>query len=628
MPASPKSTASPTLKTIKPARTMLIESAWEVCNQVGGIYTVIRSKVPAVKEIYKDNYCLLGPGVHPDRHAELDPIEGDNGLIGRVVDRMLKDGYDIFYGNWLVTGRPKVVLFNLVKELGNKTKNSKELATEFGIKEKLEDDLLSQVISFSKCSDIFIKYLCEENKKEKYTLIGQFHEWMAGLPILSIRKHNLSIRTVFTTHATMLGRFLAMNDTNFYDKLSTYNWQQQAVHFGILPMVEIERACAANTDTFTTVSDVTGKECEYLLGKKPDHLLPNGLNIKRFAAYHEVQVQHQQQKDAIHHFVMGHFFNSYSFDLDKTLYFFTSGRYEYHNKGYDLTLEALYKLNKLMKQADIDITVVMFMITKKPAWSINPEVLQSRAVMEELRHNTKAIERQLGERLFMAAASAADDFKLPDLNALVDDYWRLRYRRTIQAWKSPRWPIIVTHNLHDPEHDDILNFLRTKSLINSPKDKVKIVYHPDFISSTNPLFGIDYNDFVRGCHLGVFPSYYEPWGYTPLESIASGVPTITSDLSGFGDYVKQHMNTSFDQGVAVLNRDGKSMAKASDELAKMMFSFVKESRRYRITQRNKAEDLAEQFDWSILINEYTEAYTMAINNKRTKPKAKRTKAKA
>ena len=148
----------------------------------------------------------------------------------------------------------------------------------------------------------------------------------------------------------------------------SYKWQERAKGFGIEHIVEIERACASQADVFTTVSDVTGRECEYLLGKRPDHILPNGLNIKRFVAAHEVQILHQNFKEEINKFVLGHFFSSYSFDLDKTLYFFTSGRYEYHNKGYDLTLEALIRLNKMMKRAKLDVTVVMFLNTKRSSW--------------------------------------------------------------------------------------------------------------------------------------------------------------------------------------------------------------------------------------------------------------------
>jgi glycogen(starch) synthase len=600
---------------IKPD-TLLIESAWEVCNQVGGIYTVIRSKVPETKKIWGENYCLLGPAIHEDRYAELDPIPADEKgyVVGKAIKKMREAGYEIFYGIWLVTGRPRVVLFNLDKERTRKKSNSKFLYKNFGISENQEDDLLQQVIAFGKISRVFFEYLAKETAKIEQPVIAHFHEWMASLPILSIKQQGLAIKTVFTTHATLLGRYLAMNDPNFYDNLPTYDWKEKSEYFGILPRVEIERASAEKANCFSTVSDITGRECKYLLDKSPDKLLPNGLNIKRFVANHEVQVRHQRFKEKINQFVLGHFFHSYSFDLDNTLYFFTSGRYEYHNKGYDLTLKALEKLNRMMKKNKVEKTVVMFVITKRPTWSINPDVLQTRGVMEEIRQNTQSIQNQIGKRLFMAAASSEGDYRLPDLNELIDDYWKLRYRRTIQAWKSPDWPIIVTHNLHDPDNDEVLEYLRELKLINSPRDKVKMVYHPDFITSTNPLFGIDYADFVRGCHLGIFPSYYEPWGYTPEECLALGVPTITSDLSGIGDYVKSHVSTGLENGIEVLNRDGVKFEKAATNLAKLMFTFVNKSRRYRIAQRGRAEDLSEQFDWGNLIKSYLSAYEFAQDN--------------
>lgn len=600
-----------------PSRTLLIETAWEVCNQVGGIYTVIRSKLPAVKKIWGDNYCLIGPAVHPDRFAELDPLPLDDrkDVLAKVVKKLKAEGHDVFYGIWLVTGRPKVILLNPDDERSRQKSNAKYFDKEYGIKENLTDDLLQDVLSFSRISSKFFEFLAEEFPAKYSAVIAHFHEWMSSIPLLMIKKNKLPITTVFTTHATLLGRYIAMNDPNFYDNLDTYDWKEKATYYGILPRVEIERLSAAEADCFTTVSDLTGKECKYLLGKSPDKVLPNGLNIKRFAADHQVQILHQEFKDIINYFVLGHFFHSYSFDLDNTLYFFTSGRYEYHNKGYDLTLKALQKLNRMMKREKVDKTVVMFIITKRPTWSINPEVLQSRGIMEEIRQNTQSIKRQMGERLFMAAASAEGDYRIPDLNNLVDDYWKLRYRRAIQAWKSKRWPIIVTHNLHDPDGDEVLEYLRELKLINSPKDKVKVVYHPDFIASTNPLFGIDYVDFVRGCHLGIFPSYYEPWGYTPLECIARGVPTITSDLSGIGDYIKSNVSGGFDDGVEVLNRDGVNFEKAASNLARTMFSFVKKSRTYRIGQRGRAEDLSERFDWTYLFDSYLQAYEFSLKKK-------------
>jgi glycogen(starch) synthase len=309
---------------------------------------------------------------------------------------------------------------------------------------------------------------------------------------------------------------------------------------------------------------------------------------------------------------MGHFFHSYSFDLDKTLYFFTSGRYEYANKGFDITIEALKRLNDRMVKEKIDVTVVMFFITKSDTWTINPRVLESRAMLEEVRKNCEAIQDQLGDRLFYAAASSEGDYKLPALNELVDDYWKLRYRRSIQAWKDETWPIIVTHNLVNDIDDPILNAMRQAPLVNSPLDKVKAVYHPDFITSASPLFGMDYGQFVRGCHLGLFPSYYEPWGYTPLECIARGVPAVTSDLSGFGRYVKDMEKPDEETGIHVINRLEREREKSIEDLTSYMFQFVKSTRRYRMIQRNKLEDFSEHFDWRNLTEYYDNAYSFAI----------------
>ncbi len=595
--------------------SILIECAWEVCNQVGGIYTVIRSKVPAMIDKWGDNYCLLGPLENSNISAEFDPISDLSDPIGKAVEKMRNMGYDVWYGRWLVTGRPKVVLLNPENVFNRLETLQKHLYEDYKLDVIVEHELLEKMIMWYDLNRTFITILCKDVLKGKTDLITHFHEWMACLPILDIKKKGLKCKTVFTTHATMLGRYLAMNDENFYQKLPKYDWEKEAKHYNILPMVQIERAAAANADSFTTVSQLTSNECESLLGKKPDTITPNGLNIKRFAAYHEVQNLHQKFKEEIHQFVIGHFFHSYDFDLEDTLYFFTSGRYEYKNKGFDLTLDALNLLNSMMLKEKIKTSVVMFFITKQPTWSINPDVLQSRGVMEEIRNNCKAIEHQLGQRLFYAAAKSKNEHKLPDLNNLIDDYWKLRYRRTIQSWKTDKWPIIVTHNLVNDLDDDILNYLRTNQLVNSPLDRVKMVYHPDFISSTNPLFGIDYGDFVRGCHLGIFPSYYEPWGYTPLECIARGVPAITSDLSGFGDYVGSMDKEHEDKGIFVLKRYKKSYDKAVQDLAKFMLHFVKSTRRYRMIQRNKSEDFSENFDWKTLRAEYEKSYAHALQSK-------------
>ena len=593
---------------------ILTEVAWEVCNQVGGIYTVIRSKVPTMIDRWGENYTLLGPYMHQSVATDFEPAESDDSAVSQAVEKLKAMGMEVHYGRWLVSGRPKTVLFNpysVMHELGNiKYFYHENHHIEF----KNHDPLMDQVLAFGFMVKSFLSELARISLEDGVQVLSHFHEWMAGTAIPDLRREQIPVKTVFTTHATMLGRYLAMNDPFFYDHLPFLNWESEASNFNIDAVVRLERACAHGSHIFTTVSDVTGRECIHLLGRAPDHILPNGLNIERFGISHEVQNVHQHHKTKIEHFVMGHFFQSYSFDLNNTLYFFTSGRFEYRNKGYDLALEALARLNWKMKEAKSEMTVVMFIITKQPVHSISPHVLNSRAVMEEIDHNCDAILGQIKKRLFMHAAGNQQDHRLPNLNDMVDDYWRLRYRRTIQSWKSENLPSIVTHNLVDDSNDAVLNFLRTADLVNKEEDRVKFVYHPDFISATNPLFGMDYGEFVRGCHLGVFPSYYEPWGYTPVECLASGVPAVTSDLSGFGDYSKNVEIADQDHGLFTVERANKDYHMSADDLANMMFDFVQTSRKHRIDLRNKSEDLSECFDWKNLYSEYEQAYILAVES--------------
>ncbi|PAC28222.1 glycosyltransferase [Flectobacillus sp. BAB-3569] len=601
------------LQSATQKQKILIEIAWETCNQVGGIYTVIRTKVPSMVEKWGDDYFLLGPYFPQTASAEFEPIHDlDDSVLGKTVQKMRSMGYGVHYGYWLVTGKPRIVLFDFWSIYNNINALKAGLWERHQVSTLNTEELVSHVIAFGEMVRVFLTELAKE-QQNKIDIVAHFHEWMAASAIPDLRKDQIKVATVFTTHATMLGRYLAGNVPNFYDKIDTFDWLKEARHYGIEAQATLERLAALQAHVTTTVSDVTAKECEYLLGKVPDLILPNGLNITRFSAMHEHQNLHTKYKDRINEFVMGHFFQSQPFNLEKTLYFFTSGRYEYSNKGYDLTLEALARLNWKMKQAKIDKTVVMFFITKQPYHSIDPEVLHSRAVMDEIRETCNSIEKQVGEQLFKASASSSD-LQMPDLNNFVDEYWRLRLRRTIQTWKNNKRPKVVTHLLK--QNDGITDFVQKSNLMNNPEDKVKIVYHPDFIVSTNPLFGLDYGQFVRGCNLGVFPSYYEPWGYTPLECIARGVPTITSDLSGFGDYMMQIMRDYEHWGVMVVNRKTQDFYKAAEQLSEMLLKFVKQSLRERITQRNRVESISDTFDWSNLRTYYDTSHDLALKRRK------------
>ena len=594
---------------------MLLEIAWEVCNQVGGIYTVIRSKVPAMVEKWDDNYVVLGPYFPQRADPEFEPItESDETVIGQTVRRMRQMGYGVEYGYWLVTGRPRAVLFDISTVRTDQLNQIKGLLWQNHQLSTINvEPLVDQTLIFGDMVRQFLTLLAEGHAK-RVDFVAHFHEWMASSGLPELRRDNVKVATVFTTHATMLGRYLAQNEPGFYGKLPFFDWKREAQHYGIETQATIERLSAQQAHVFTTVSDVTARECEVFLGRNPDLILPNGLNVTRFAAVHEFQNLHVRFKEKIHEFVMGHFFHNYSFDLEKTLYFFTSGRFEFSNKGYDLTLEALARLNYRMRDANMDTTVVMFLVTRQPYTSIDPGVLHSRALLDEIQETTQAIEKQVGERLFKAAASDPKGLTLPDLNKFVDEYWRLRLRRTVQSWKNKQLPPFVTHNL--VQEDDMTRFIRKANLVNNEYDRVKIVYHPDFIASTNPLFGLDYSQFVRGCHLGVFPSYYEPWGYTPLECVVRGIPTVTSDQSGFGDFIMQIMRDYENRGIYVINRRTQNFNEAADQLADVLYRFVRMAQRDRIQQRNRVESIAEVFDWSNLRSYYDTAHDLALKRKK------------
>jgi glycogen synthase len=590
---------------------LLVEVAWEVCNQVGGIYTVIRSKAPAIMENWGGRYCMIGPFMNKNIMAELEPLNDVEDVFGQAAANLRKKGYDVHYAEWLITGKPRVVLLNpnaIEEKALNVVKyllwKNHQITTPTGNK------LIDQVIAFAYLTKLYFDELVKLTKD--HTLIAHFHEWMAGLPIADMKREGMPVKTVFTTHATQLGRHLAINSPLFYAHLPFFDWEVEAKKFWVETEARIEYNCAQNCDVMTTVSEVTAQECKYLLKRECDVIVPNGLNIERFEALHEFQNLHAQYKEQIHQFVMGHFFSSYSFDLNKTIYLFTSGRYEYKNKGFDLTLEALVHLNQQLKQENADITVVMFFVTKREYFSIKPEVLQSRAVMEEIRQTCDAIQNQIGKRLFYES-TFSKDHRLPELNSFVDEYWKLRYRRTVQSWKNNKAPLPITHKLQDEDNDDILNFISRRGLMNAPEDKVKIVYHPDFITSTNPLFGMDYGQFVRGCHLGVFPSYYEPWGYTPLECMASGVPAVTSDLSGFGDYLLKTMPDYEKGGMFVVERAKRTFDWSARQLSAFLYQFLIQDRRARIMQRNNAESYSAAFDWGVLIKYYEDAYSRILN---------------
>ena len=610
-----------------PARAALLEVSWEVCNQLGGIYQVIRSKAPTMVKRWRERYLLVGPYV-PSRAALEFEERKASGWVGRMIDALGAEGLAVRHGRWLVPGRPRVLLIEHEALRHQLDENKYRLWEHHGIPSPAGEGLIDGSILFGEAVRRLLVAAAREwigpgaeegapeGKRSDRRLIAHFHEWLGGvaLPLLHRQHPKLAAATAFTTHATQLGRTIAWGDEWFYDHLPFLDHAHEAEKFNIRCQHGIERACAHACDVFTTVSPITGEECAHLLGRRPDMVLANGLNIEHYNVGHDFQTFHAQFKEKINRFVMGHFFPSYAFDLDKTLYFFTSGRFEPRNKGFDLCLEALARLNaelKGLRAQGIERNVVFFIVSQRPTRSLHPRALSQRGVLNELHEVCDAITHELGDQLFRTAAARQ---KVP-LEEMISEYWNLRFRRTQHAFRTDQLPLVVTHLLEDDAKDEVLNQIRRLWLFNQADDPVKVVYHPEFIAPVNPLWGLEYEQFVRGCHMGIFPSAYEPWGYTPLECLAMGVPAVTSDLSGFGRYVQETIPDLCGReggGLYVLNRRGRTFNEAAGDLCRHMLEFCKLDRRERIRLRNHVEARSWEFDWTRLGQAYDWAHDLAM----------------
>lgn len=583
---------------------LLFEVSWEVCSQAGGIYTVLRTKAPATVRRWGDSYCLIGPYREATAHVELEP-QPASGPIREALDEMVAGGMRIYYGRWLVTGRPQVLLIDPASLHSRIAQDKYYLWKDCGISSPDGDWEYDELVAFGYGVADYLMALTRyiENRP----LLAHFHEWQGGAALPVLKHRQAPFATVFTTHATLVGRSLCAANADIYEHLRNIDAGVVAHEHGFGHRYAIERAAANSADIFTTVSGITALEAEQFLGRRPEALLPNGLNVERFAAPHEFQVLHRAAKEGIHEFVMAHFFPSYTFDLDRTLYIFTAGRYEYRNKGLDVFIEALRELNERMKADGATSTVVAFIVTRAPHKALNIETLNRQAMFNELRDTCEAIKEDMGRRLFHTVSRG----RLPAIEELLDEYAAVRLKRMMYAWRSSPPPTIVTHDLLDDAGDPVLCHLRDRGLWNLEEDRVKVVFHPEFMTATSPLLGMDYDQFVRGCHLGVFPSYYEPWGYTPMECIVRGIPAITSDLSGFGHYLMENFPDHQADGMFVARRRGVPFDVSVSQVADWIYALTRMSRRDRISLRNRVEGHASDFDWNTLVRHYADARRLA-----------------
>lgn len=310
-------------------------------------------------------------------------------------------------GRWLVDGNPQIILFDIGSAAWKLDlfKNDLWQSSHIGIPH-LDVESNDAVILGFMIADFFaefnhcVKGYTEENGYGPPRVVAQFHEWQAGVGLIAVRTRGIEIATVFTTHATLLGRYLCAGNTDFYNNLDKFSVDEEAGKRQIYHRYCIERAATHLAHIFTTVSEITGYECEHLLKRKPDILTPNGLNVKKFSAIHEFQNLHAISKEKIHEFTRGHFYGHFNFDLDKTLYLFIAGRYEFGNKGADVFIESLARLNHLLKSQLPDVTVVAFLIFPTKTNNFNVESLRGHAVTKQLRETIQNIQQDVGRRMY------------------------------------------------------------------------------------------------------------------------------------------------------------------------------------------------------------------------------------
>lgn len=587
---------------------LLFEVAWEVTNKVGGIYTVIQTKAKVTADEWGDNYFLMGPYMEQNVRTQVEICDPPSPQIRKAIDLLQSQGCQVYFGRWLIEGNPYVVLFDIGSAAWNLDRWKGEFWECCSVGIPYNDREANDALIFGSLTAWFLKELTDQFQ-DKPNLIAHFHEWQAGAGLVLCRNQKLPVATIFTTHATLLGRYLCAANEDFYNRLDQFDIDREAGDRQIYHRYCMERAAVHCAHVFTTVSQITGIEAENMLKRKPDVITPNGLNIKKFSATHEFQNLHAMYKAQIQEFVRGHFYGHLDFSLEKTLFFFIAGRYEYTNKGADIFLEALSRLNFLLRVHRSDVTVVVFFIMPTKTNNFNVETLKGQAVRKQLWDTAHSVKEKFGKKLYDALLKG----EIPDLNKILDRDDLTIMKRAIFATQRQSLPPVTTHNMVDDSADPILNTIRRIGLFNSRTDRVKVIVHPEFLSSTSPLLPMDYEEFVRGCHLGVFPSYYEPWGYTPAECTVMGIPSVTTNLSGFGCFMQEHVADPAAYGVYITDRRFRSPDESCNQLTQFLYGFCQQSRRQRIIQRNRTERLSDLLDWRYLGRFYTHARHLALS---------------
>ncbi|WP_029904300.1 glycogen/starch synthase [Prevotella sp. 10(H)] len=533
----------------------IFEASWEVCNKVGGIYTVLSTKAKSMQETGKDKVIFIGPDVWEDKESPW--FVEDQTLLAEWKEVATKqDHLNVRVGRWNVPGNPVVVLVNFNQFFPAKDAIYADMWRQYEVDSLHAYGDYDESCMFAYASGAVIESFYKFHKFEEKNVIAHFDEWMLGMGVLYIKSRLPKIATVFTTHATSIGRSIAGNGKPLYNYLSTYDSDQMARELNMEAKHSIEKAAALNADCFTTVSDITARECRQLLHREPE-VTPNGFE-KDFIPVGE---EHETKRLAARKQLINVAERLLGYDIQEdALLVATSGRYEYRNKGIDVFVDAMHRLEQI-KQLEKD--VIAFIMV--PAWISGPRV---------------------------------------DLQ----DRMRLK--------KSPSTSLShphITHWLRNMNNDSVLNQIKYLKMENRKEDRVKIIFVPSYLNGNDGIFNVPYYDLLIGMDVTVFPSYYEPWGYTPHESIAFSVPTITTSLAGFGLWMrKMGDERGMDDGAEVISRDDYNFIEVSEDICNRVFEMTRKSNEQEKILRQAALDRADLADWDHFYKYYKEAYRSAL----------------
>lgn len=535
----------------------LFETSWEVCNKVGGIYTVLSTKAKTLQKFYKDKVVFIGPDVWSTDNPSPYFIEIDSLLSRWRKQLWLPQGISIRIGRWDVPGQPIAIL---VKFDGMYAKNNElfgRMWQLYGVDSLHAYGDYFEACAFSHAAALVIAdlakfYGIETGKR----MIAHFDEWTTGMGLLVIKDIMPQMATVFTTHATCIGRSICGNGKPLYDYLQAYDGDQMSHELNMEAKHSLEKAAANQADCFTTVSEVTARECAQLLGRKPDVVTPNGFEQNFVPSKTKYPAARQKARQTM--LRVANALTGANYD-DDTFLIATSGRCEYHNKGIDLFLDAM----SLLGDIDPERRILAFVMV--PAWSREPRA-------------------DLGNTL------------------------RLAQNKRLQ---DP----VITHTLNNPHDDAILSRIHQIGFANDAKSVVSVIYVPCYLNGADGIFDLTYYELLPGLDATAFPSYYEPWGYTPLESVAFGIPTVTTSLSGFGQWVMSTFDNSFAAcGVAVVKRGDFDYDQVKESIALDLKQLVDATSSEHAAIFKAAQNTAKMASWSYFIKYYRQAYTIALRN--------------